>query len=41
MPENLACIQEMFPPKTPEEVKQLIGLIGYYCKFVPRFSDLA
>ena len=31
----------MLPPKTPNEVKQFIGLIGYYRKFVPRFSDIA
>ena len=31
----------MLPPKTPKEVKQFLGLIGYYKKFVPRFSDLA
>ena len=31
----------MPPPKTPKEVKQFLGLIGYYRKFVPRFSDLA
>ena len=41
MPEKLECIQKMPPPKTPKEVKQFLGLIGYYCKFVPRFSDLA
>ena len=41
MPEKLACIQEMPPPKTPKEVKQFLGLIGYYRKFIPRFSDLA
>ena len=41
MPEKLACIQEMPPPKTPKEIKQFLGLIGYYQKFVPRFSDLA
>ena len=40
MLEKLACIQEMPPPKTPEEVKEFLGLIGYYRKFVPRFSDL-
>ena len=28
-------------PKTPKEVKQFLGLIGYYRKFVPRFSDVA
>ena len=41
MPEKLACIKEMPPPKTPKEVKQFLGLIGYYQKFVPRLSDLA
>ena len=41
MPEKLVCIKKMPPPKTPKEVKQFLGLIGYYRKFVPRFSDLA
>ena len=41
MPEKLACIKEMPPPKTPKEIKQFLGLVGYYRKFVPRFSDLA
>ena len=31
----------MLPPKTSKEVKQFLGLIGYYRKFVPRFSDTA
>ena len=39
--EKLECIQKMAPPKTPKEVKQFLGLIGYYCKFIPRFSNLA
>ena len=41
MPEKLECIQSMPPPTTPKEVKQFLGLIGYHCKFVPRFSALA
>ena len=41
MPEKLECIKDMPPPKTAKEVKQFLGLIGYYRKFVPRFSDLA
>ena len=41
LPEKLESIQKILPPKTPKEVKQFLGLIGYYHKFVPRFSDLA
>ena len=41
LPEKLESIQKILPPKTPKEVKQFLGLIGYYRKFVPRFSDLA
>ena len=31
----------MSPPKTAKEVKQFLGLAGYYRKFVPRFADLS
>ena len=31
----------MPPPTTPREVKQFLGLIGYYRKFVPKFADIA
>ena len=41
VPEKLESIQKMLPPRNPKEVKQFLGLIGYYRKFVPRFSDLA
>ena len=41
MPEKLESIKEMPPPATPKEVKQFLGLIGYYRKFVPRFADVA
>ena len=30
----------MLPPKNAKEIKQSLGLAGYYHKFVPRFSDL-
>ena len=42
-PEKLESIQKKKDATTqnPKEVKQLLGLIGYYHKFVPRFSDLA
>ena len=38
LPEKLSSIKRMLPPKTPKEVKQFLGLIGHYRKFVPRFS---
>ena len=41
MPEKLESIQKMLPPRNPKEVKQFLGLIGYYRKFIPQFLDLA
>ena len=38
LPEKLDSIQKMLLPKTPKELKHLIG---YYRKFVTRFSDPA
>ena len=28
-------------PKKPKEVKQFLRLVGYYKKFVPRFTDIS
>ena len=30
-----------FSTKNPKEVKQFLGLVGYYRKFVPRFADIS
>ena len=40
MPDKLAAIKEMPAPKNPKGIKQLVGLVGYYQKFIPRFSDI-
>ena len=41
VPEKLESVEQMPPPTTPKEVKQFLGLIGYYRKFVPKFADIA
>ena len=41
LPEKLQSIQNMPAPRTAKEVKQFLGLIGYYQKFIPRFADIS
>ena len=41
LPEKLESIRKMPAPRTAKEVKQFLGLIGYYWKFVPRFTDIS
>ena len=41
LPEKLESIRDMPAPRNPKEIKQFLGLAGYYRKFVPRFSDLS
>ena len=41
MPEKLDSIKKMPAPTTPKEIKQFLGLVGYYRKFIPRFVDIA
>ena len=41
LPEKLESIRKMPAPRTAKEVKQFLGLIGYYKKFVPRFADIS
>ena len=41
LPNKLDCIQHMPAPKDVKEIKQFLGLTGYYRKFVPRFVDIS
>ena len=41
LPEKFDTIHSMPRPKNPKEIKQFLGLCGYYRKFIPRFSDIA
>ena len=39
--DKLDTIQDMPAPRSSKEVKQFLGLAGYYRKFVPHFADLS
>ena len=41
VPEKLSAIQQMPHPYTPKEVKQFLGLVGYYRKFISHYADIA
>ena len=41
LPEKLESISKMPSPKNPKEVKQFLGLVGYYRKFIPWFTDIS
>ena len=41
LPEKLESITKMLAPKNSKEVKQFLGLVGYYRKFIPWFVDIS
>ena len=41
LPEKLESVKKMPAPTTAKEIKQFLGLVGYYGKFIPRFADIA
>ena len=41
LPEKLGSVKNMLPPTTPMKVRQFLGLVGYYRKFVPKLADVA
>ena len=41
VPEKLQSLKDMTPPKTQKEVRRFLGFVGYYRKFIPRYSNIA
>ena len=41
LPEKLESVKKMPAPTTPKEIKQFLGLVGYYRKFIPIFADIS
>ena len=41
LPEKLESVKRMPAATTPKEIKQFLGLVVYYRKFIPRFADIA
>ena len=41
LPNKLDSIRHMPVPNSMKEIKQFLGLTGYYRKFVPRFADIS
>ena len=41
LPEKLDSVHNMPEPRSPKEIKQFLGLTGYYRKFILQFSHMA
>ena len=41
LPNKLDSIRHMLVPNSTKEIKQFLGLTGYYRKFAPRFADIS
>ena len=41
IPEKLESLQNMPPPTDLTETRKFLGFVGYYRKFIPKYSDIA
>ena len=39
--EKVRAVHEMKPPTSPKGVREFIGMVGFYRKFISRFADAA
>nr|GFB72446.1 retrotransposon protein, putative, Ty3-gypsy subclass [Tanacetum cinerariifolium] len=40
-PSKIEAVKNWKAPRTPYEVRSILGLAGYYCRFIEKFSKLA
>ena len=40
LPETVTAITKLEPPKDTEELRHLLGLVGFYRKFIPFLADV-
>ena len=40
-PKKITTIKEWLAPKTVTEVQSFLGFTNYYCKFIPKYAQIA
>jgi hypothetical protein len=40
-PKKLECVKSWPTPKNPTNIRQFLGLTGFYQYFVPKYSEIA
>ena len=40
-PDKVKAIHGIKPPRNPKEVREFLGMVGYYRSFISRFADAA
>ena len=38
---KVLAVQELLPPRTPTEIKQFMGMVGFYRRFIPHLSHIS
>ena len=40
-PRKVACVQDMKPPNSKKEVRQILGFFSYFRAYIDRFAEIA